>query len=143
MTDHPPVTDHLHVTLDAEPHLAGVARLATRRWLAALHWPESSTAELVFAIGEAVGNSIEHAYREPRPGRVIVDLAVESVIDGRVARAVVTDFGRWRRVQPRRDRGNGLALIRTVVRWLRIDSDDDGTRVAMRSAPVPYARPTT
>ena len=69
MTLDPPVTDHLHVTLDAEPHLAGVARLATRRWLAALHWPESSTAELVFAIGEAVGNSIEHAYREPRPGR--------------------------------------------------------------------------
>lgn len=136
------MSDHMHVALDAEPQLVGVVRHAARRWLTAVQWPEQETGELVFAISEALSNSVEHAYCEPRPGRVTLDLAVEHAGDRRTVRAVITDFGRWRKVRPRRDRGNGLALIKTLVGGLRVDSDDAGTRVAMRSASVPDDRDT-
>jgi hypothetical protein len=65
-------------------------------------------------------------------------IAVESTDEKQVGCVVVvTDFGCWRKGQPRRDRGNGLALIKAMVGWLHVDSDEAGTRVAMRSAAVP------
>jgi anti-sigma regulatory factor (Ser/Thr protein kinase) len=125
------MTDRLHVAVDADPHLVGVVRRTVTAWLAAMRWPEPHTAGPVFALSEAVSNSVEHAYRNLRAGRIVVDLAVEGTEDARTLRVMVTDFGSWRGGRPGADRGNGLALIHSLVDSLDVDSDDTGTRVAM------------
>ncbi len=117
--------------MDAEPHLVSVVRRAVSAWLAAMRWPEPQILDIVFAISEVVSNSVEHAYRDLRSGRVTVELVEERSADDRVIRVVVTDFGRWRPGRSDRDRGNGLALIHAIVDSLRVHTDDSGTRVAM------------
>jgi hypothetical protein len=128
------VSDHLHLAVDAEPHLLSVLRHAVQTWLAAMRWPRPAAEELVFAIREAVSNSIEHAYRDIRAGRVTLDMTI--VAEPRAMHVVVTDFGRWRPHRPGPTRGNGLALMNAVVAWSHIETDDAGTRVTMRSAPL-------
>ncbi len=128
------MTDHLHVAVDAEPHLLSVLRHAVHHWLMAMRWPELAAEEIVFAIGEAVSNSVEHAYRDLRAGRVTVDLT--SLAEPRAMHVVVTDFGRWRPHLPDPARGNGLALLDAIVAWSRVETDETGTRVTMRSIPL-------
>jgi anti-sigma regulatory factor (Ser/Thr protein kinase) len=128
------VTDRLHLALDADPHLLSVLRHAVQNWLTAMKWPELAAEELVFAISETVSNSVEHAYRDLRAGRVIVEMT--ECVQPRAMHIVVTDFGRWRPHLPDPTRGNGLALMNAIVAWSRIETDDNGTRVTMRSVPL-------
>ncbi|RTL67822.1 MAG: ATP-binding protein [Pseudonocardiaceae bacterium] len=119
--------------VDAQPAELGLVRRAVRTWLAAQEWPSSAADALVFAVAEAFGNSVEHAYRGLDTGRVRIDLAVEPAGSGRRrATAVVTDTGRWRDGAHRTEgRGNGLALIRSIARGLTVTTDAAGTRVTV------------
>jgi anti-sigma regulatory factor (Ser/Thr protein kinase) len=127
------VTDHLHVAADAEPHLVSVVRHTVSTWLSAVRWPAGAAEELVFAIGEATSNCVEHAYRGLVAGRMTVD--VTAVGEPRAMQVVVTDFGRWRPERPG-NHGNGLALIGAMMAWSRIETDDGGTRLTMCSSPI-------
>ncbi|GEL23423.1 hypothetical protein PSU4_23770 [Pseudonocardia sulfidoxydans NBRC 16205] len=124
---------HLHLGVDAQPAELGLVRRAVQTWLAAQEWPDSGTDALVFAVVEAFGNSVEHAYRGLDAGRVTIDLDVAPVRSGRRrATAVVTDSGRWRDGAERPDgRGNGLALIRAIARGMDVTTGESGTRVTV------------
>src|SRR3954469_24992856 len=78
-------------TLDAATaHSAGILRSAG--W----HQPDGRVQleDLLLALGEATGNAVEHAYRDPDvPGRVGVQLHLDNVGDVVVS---VTDTGTWR-----------------------------------------------
>ena len=56
--------------------------------------------------------------------------------EGPVLTITVADSGRRRPGPPERGRGNGLALIHTVVGSLDVEHDEDGTRVVMCCGPV-------
>lgn len=91
--------------------------------------------DLQFALGEAVANSVEHAYRDGASGDV--GIALERLGDGAVA-VTVTDTGSWR--LPPADpgyRGRGLAVIRAVATDVEIEPGAAGSRVAFRVPPAP------
>ena len=135
----------LRLAIDGEPWLLSVARHALVRWLETHRWHRDDVDDLVFAISEAVSNSIEHAYRGAETGRVSIELELRHGHDGPAGpdeqrpvqvRAVVTDCGSWRPAGTDRRRGNGVPLMRAMTDTVEVTTDDAGTRVAMWSRPV-------
>ena len=82
--------------------------------------------DLLLAVGEAVSNAIEHAWR---PTRHCVDMTVE-VVNGRVT-IVVQDFGAWRPGATRPHRGRGLAML-SALADTTVSSARSGTTVTIR-----------
>lgn len=139
--------DVLRMRLLAEWVTPSLARDRTAAWLRRHHWPHEQLDDLVFAVSEAVSNSVEHGYgvsaREPgRPGTgpVEVDGHIRATPDGR-RQAVVTvrDGGAWRRPtrDSREDRGRGLDLMASFMAQLQIEGTATGTTVVITSPPVP------
>ncbi len=64
-------TEFAHGVWPAHPRQLAPMRAAVRRWLSALSLPEDAENDLVFAVGEAATNSVEHAYRPARAGDTV------------------------------------------------------------------------
>jgi anti-sigma regulatory factor (Ser/Thr protein kinase) len=104
-------------------------------WLQAGAIPDATAADIVLAVNEAAANSIEHAYRGHKPGKV----RVEGENDGAQVRVRVVDKGSWKAAPSDPGvRGRGLLLIRAVSDWLEMDCTPSGTTVSM-SFRVPQA----
>ncbi len=87
---------------------------------------EDDTADLLIAVGEAVANSIEHAYG-PQGGKV--ELRLEAT--DREVEIGIRDTGTWR--SPRgAHRGRGTQLMRQLCDEVIVDHDQTGTRVVLR-----------
>jgi anti-sigma regulatory factor (Ser/Thr protein kinase) len=116
----------LHTEVPAQPEQLGIMRRAVAAWADANCLSEQSRYDLQLALGEAVANSIEHAYRDGTPGTVSYGLTLTGSWE---VRARVVDHGVWR--TPPDDpghRGRGLELLGALARELRIDtSGGDGT----------------
>ncbi|HEX8744529.1 MAG TPA: SpoIIE family protein phosphatase [Thermoleophilaceae bacterium] len=124
--DVPLTSDHLTLTLPADPEALVLARRSLAQWLEAAHATRREAYELSVACGEACANAIEHAYP---PGRAAFQLDAERA-DGGVE-ITVTDNGRWR--SPRSEnRGRGLDLMRALTDELDVESSAAGTRVRLR-----------
>jgi anti-sigma regulatory factor (Ser/Thr protein kinase) len=82
---------------------------------------------LITAIGEAVANAVEHAYRGEVPGYVYLRLAFR---DGIVS-AEIEDRGRWRPFQRRDERGRGIVLMHELMDRVRITSAQNRTAIAL------------
>ncbi|MBC3189829.1 SpoIIE family protein phosphatase [Pseudonocardia sp. C8] len=126
----------LRVGIDPDPTRLAPLRRAVAGWASTCGMGPDAVSDLQLTVGEAVTNSIEHAYGSAaeRPG-IDVELAV--VADGSVA-ARVTDYGRWR--PPPADpgyRGRGLALIRELAEDVQIAPSDSGTTVRFRLPATP------
>ncbi len=95
-------------------------------WLRTAAIPEGKIADIVLAVNEAAANSIEHAYRGHKPGKV----RVEGENDGARVHVRIIDKGSWKAapVDPG-VRGRGLLLIRAVSDWLEMDCTPSGTTV--------------
>jgi len=119
-------TQTLQVTLAADPReIAGVRR-KMRRWFAEYGISPEDVADVLLATGEAIANSVEHAYG---PGRGSVRL--HASLTDRTIDVTVADDGNWR--EPRgTDRGRGRALMRAAMDDVEFHSDDSGTTVHMR-----------
>lgn len=139
----PPAADNapaLVVVLAAAFTAPARARDRVAEWLRALGWPLHQAEDLVFAVNEAVSNSVEHGYRL-RPGEVAergtVDVFAEihDSVDGtRCVVVTVKDGGRWRESDgPAGYRSRGLAMMRATVDALVVVHDASGTTVEMRS----------
>jgi anti-anti-sigma factor len=119
----------------ADPaELAGV-RTEVGVWAGQCGLPEDMCQDLQFALGEALANSMEHAYRDTEPGSVEFELA--RTADGSVA-VTVTDLGRWR--PPPDDpghRGRGLSMIGVLADDVDVRHDTAGTTVRFRLPPAP------
>lgn len=102
----------------ALPASARTARTTVRSWLESARWPDAPTDDIVYAVSEAVTNSVEHAYRPSSTVRTIgLELRVECGSGGsQRVRVRVSDRGRWRTPPPDGGcRGHGLALMRAIM----------------------------
>jgi PAS domain S-box-containing protein len=108
-------------------HLSDI-RHQLASWLHSAAVPDEQVADIVLSVNEACANSIEHGYRERKPGKVRID----GENDGARVHLKVTDGGSWKpaAIDPG-VRGRGLLLIRAVSDWLEMDCTPSGTTVDM------------
>lgn len=126
------------LTLEAEPYRLGLLRHAVSVWLTAVRWPADASSQIVSAVGEAVSNTIEHAYTSDPPGPVRVALRVEGAGTGHErVRVVVSDRGRWRPGDPAPPRGNGMLLMQALCAAVDVETDApiDGAMPRLSSSP--------
>lgn len=102
-------------------------RRSVDRWAAEWGVGDDQLVDLQLALGEAVANGIEHAYRPGEPGLVDVELELR---DAHAVAVRVVDHGRW---QPRAldpgYRGRGLLMIERLADAVRVRSTPLGTEV--------------
>jgi PAS domain S-box-containing protein len=97
-------------------------------WLRATVVPDETATDIILAVNEAAANSIEHAYRGHKAGKV----RVEGENDGARVHMRIIDKGSWKAAPADPGvRGRGLLLIRAVSDWLEMDCTASGTTVDM------------
>jgi anti-sigma regulatory factor (Ser/Thr protein kinase) len=119
----------LHLRCAATPEQARPLRHALGAFLAAVEVDRTNVDDVLTAVGEAVANVVEHAYREQD---VSVEIELLARADNPEAlRIDVVDRGRFleRPLQPHR--GFGLRIVRAIATELSIDTNELGTRVRM------------
>jgi anti-sigma regulatory factor (Ser/Thr protein kinase) len=107
-------------------------RRRVARWAGQNRLPDDAVIDLQLAVGEAVANGVEHAYRENAAEVPTVEVDLELRARGalQVVAVTVVDHGRWRPVRGRpRYRGRGLALIERLSRQFQVSTSGHGTRV--------------
>lgn len=112
----------------ADAASAAPMRRALSDFLDAVGVPEPVRLDVITAVGEALANAIEHAYRNAPAGEV----RIVAFIDGDDALNVeVYDRGTF--VQPRRrpQRGFGLRIMRAVADSVELRTSP-GTTLSMR-----------
>jgi anti-sigma regulatory factor (Ser/Thr protein kinase) len=109
----------------------GRIRARLHRWAVEQAVPEDVLIDLQLAVGEAVANGVEHAYRDGEPGTVDVDLALTPRRNRqRVLRVRVADHGRWRPAPSAKGyRGRGLAMIQQLAEHVVVSATATGTQV--------------
>jgi PAS domain S-box-containing protein len=118
-------TEPLSIRLPAAPPSVATLRRAVRKWLAAIGASEDDVFDLTVASGEAIANSIEHAY-----GFDEGDVELKADISDGVVTVIVRDYGHWR--PPREsDRGRGLEMMRSLVDDVEITPASDGSQVRL------------
>jgi serine/threonine-protein kinase RsbW len=115
----------------AEPAEMGRLRAHLQRWAIQQAVPEDVLIDLQLAVGEAVANGVEHAYRDGESGTVDVDLSLTRRRNrARVLRVRVADHGRWRPAPSAKGyRGRGLAMIKQLAEHVVISATSTGTEV--------------
>jgi anti-sigma regulatory factor (Ser/Thr protein kinase) len=107
---------------------AAPMRHALAAFLDALDIPENVRLDVVTAVGEALANAVEHAYRNCPVGEVKIVARMES---GRVLAVEVVDRGTFAEPRPRPDRGFGLRIVRSVAQAVNLETEC-GTTISMR-----------
>jgi anti-sigma regulatory factor (Ser/Thr protein kinase) len=132
----------LHVVAPASALTATTLTQQLREWLAQrVDLSEERRADVMLCVYEALSNCVEHAYRGGRdPDVMTLDVTYDSH-SARV-RACISDRGRW--VEPVREGGRGLELMRTLSDAISVDGRPDGTTVSLEfrnCAAIPAAAP--
>lgn len=121
----------LQLCYPAQPAKLQRIREDVRRWAEQNEVPNEVLIDLQLALGEAVANGVEHAYRDGDPGTVDVDLEIQ--VDGPhgyVVAVRVVDHGRWRPIpQMSGYRGRGLAMIDRLAEQVVVSATRFGTQV--------------
>lgn len=115
----------LDITLPAQPNNGRIFRQALRRFYLAAGLSEDKISLLQVAIGEAITNSIQHAYGV-RAGAVRVRGRIES---GNLV-VEISDTGRWRG-EHEDGGGYGLQILKGIVPDVAISADENGTVVRL------------
>ncbi|AEV82267.1 phosphatase [Actinoplanes sp. SE50] len=120
------VEERLERTLGADPLQISLLRSDLRSWLASHGVDRECLNAVLLACSEAVGNAIEHGYRDDPFGTVEVSVTItDDAVEIRVA-----DRGTWR--GPGHSRGRGLQLIEECMDEMLFDQGEGGTTVTMR-----------
>ncbi|GHF65629.1 PAS domain S-box-containing protein [Amycolatopsis bartoniae] len=116
-------------TWHADPENLAPMRGALREWCLGAGLDRHLAQDVLVAVGEAVTNSIEHAY----PGRTADVGLTARLSEGRLT-VVVTDTGRWRIPPPDNHvlRGRGLDMMRALAQEVVVDTSDTGTIVTLQ-----------
>ncbi len=118
----------LAIEKDAAAEQLSDVRHQLAEWMRAAGISKEEIADIVLAVNEACANSIEHAYRGEKPGK----LRVEAENDGAQVHLRIVDTGSWKPAPADPSgRGRGLLLIRAVSDWLELDCTPSGTTVDM------------
>jgi anti-sigma regulatory factor (Ser/Thr protein kinase) len=121
-----PVT---HYLFSASPIVAPIARAIVNREISPLDIDAERRFGVLVALGEAVANAIEHAYRGELPG--LIRLQIENPAHQLIV--TVEDFGRWRPFVRRDERGRGLALMHAFMDSVQILSTRDSTKIVLKA----------
>jgi anti-sigma regulatory factor (Ser/Thr protein kinase) len=116
----------LRLTRPAAPSALAELRMILRGWLHDHEIASGDADAVLIAAGEALTNSVRHAYRN---GAGAVELEVwlgEDEVD-----VSVRDRGRWRAEAPGTGPRRGLELIRSVMDAVEVAAEADGTEVRM------------
>lgn len=128
-----PVDAPLSLAVPASPDSLHRVRRAVRAFAKRAGVPGERVEEIVFAVGEAALNTVEHAYRgtggqmqvrgERRNGAVVI---------------TVHDVGQWRDPIDR-GRGRGMKIMRQFADQVDVDTGPEGTvvRLAWQLQPTP------
>jgi anti-sigma regulatory factor (Ser/Thr protein kinase) len=114
----------------AVPATAPLARAILEQELRSVPYDDEKRFGVLVAVGEAVANAIEHAYRGDDPG--LIRLSVER--EAAAATITIQDFGRWRTFGKREERGRGIELMRAFSDGVQIKSSRNSTSVVLRVA---------
>jgi anti-sigma regulatory factor (Ser/Thr protein kinase) len=107
-------------------------RRRVERWAGQHRLPDDAVVDLQLAVGEAVANGVEHAYRVnvAEVSTVEVDLELRARGALQVVAVTVADHGCWRPVPVRPGyRGRGLAVIERLSWRFQVSTSGHGTRV--------------
>lgn len=118
----------LRVRRKAQPSSASLLRHALDAFLAANEIDPDTRIDVVTAVGEALANSIEHAYVPDKIGDVELRARISDV-EPRIAVDII-DAGRFVARARRPHGGFGLRIIKTAARTMRIDTSA-GTAVRL------------
>ncbi|MEN9506666.1 MAG: hypothetical protein RI958_2592 [Actinomycetota bacterium] len=108
-------------------HLAPI-RQDMRGFLRGHDLPPDRIDDMLLLAGEALANSVEHAYHDRAAGPVSARLEHR----GGELRLVVVDEGGWRVPQAPGQRGRGVGIIRALADELVIEQRSNGTTVFAR-----------
>ncbi|HEX2075930.1 MAG TPA: SpoIIE family protein phosphatase [Geodermatophilus sp.] len=125
----------LRLDLSAEPHQLLRVRRAMARWAGDVAVDADRGDDLQLAVGEAVANAVEHAYRSSgERGRVSLEVSADP--DGGLT-VTVGDTGRWRPAPADPGfRGRGLQIIDRVATGVDLRPGPTGTTLRFRLAPA-------
>jgi PAS domain S-box-containing protein len=115
----------VELRLPAAPPSAAVARRLALRYARVAKLTPERTFDLTIAVGEAVANAVEHAYRGADGDFVLRLSTLGDEVTGEVQ-----DLGVWRGGNPDAERGRGLAILRATTSRLELDRTPHGTTVA-------------
>lgn len=110
----------LRVRKKAQPRSAGLLRHALDAFLAAHEIEPDTRIDIITAVGEALANSIEHAYEPNMVGDVEIRARITDV-EPRISVDII-DGGHFVSRVPQPHRGFGLRIIKTAARTMRIDT---------------------
>ncbi len=111
----------------ALPLVAPIARSFLHRLCDEYALTSAQRFSLITAVGEAVANSVEHAYR----GEPVGDLVMRTHVDNETISVEVEDHGRWRPFQRRDERGRGIVLMHELMDHVRITSAQNKTMIRL------------
>jgi anti-sigma regulatory factor (Ser/Thr protein kinase) len=114
--------------IDAKAEQLAPLRRELRGWLREAEVDETILQDLVLAVGEALANAVEHAYRPGEHGRIEFRVTLDA--DG-VLQAAIRDFGRWRPPRWNPDRGRGIGMMEQLTDALDVSTSEEGTHVVM------------
>ncbi|MCV7419366.1 SpoIIE family protein phosphatase [Mycobacterium yunnanensis] len=118
----------LKIDVLATPDQLSDIRHQIAAWLRATGIPDDLGGDIVLVVNEACTNSIEHAYREMAPGRMVVCAEAK----GRGISIRIDDFGSWKLPDANpRTRGRGVPLMRAVSGDVTLDGTPTGTVVTL------------
>jgi len=111
----------------AIPLVAPVARSMLHRFCDELVLEGPQRFALITAVGEAIANAVEHAYRGEQPG----ELMLRVFSDTRSVSVEIEDHGHWRPFQRRDERGRGIVLMHELMDHVRITSAQNKTVITL------------
>ncbi|MBV9648403.1 MAG: SpoIIE family protein phosphatase [Candidatus Eremiobacteraeota bacterium] len=117
----------LNLTFAATPQDAHRARLAVEQFVERSAVDKDRAFDFVVALGEALANSVRHAYNGSHG---VVRISVLREPAG--LRGIVADKGRWREPSHDSDEGGrGLVMMRALCDSVAIQGSDAGTNVVL------------
>jgi anti-sigma regulatory factor (Ser/Thr protein kinase) len=127
------------MNFSAVPLVAPIVRSILHRFCDEHGLSNSQRFSLITAVGEAVANAVEHAYRGEAPGEVIM----RTDVDNDSVSVEIEDHGRWRPFMRRDERGRGIVLMHELMDHVRITSAQNKTVIRLvmnRNAEEPPQR---
>jgi anti-sigma regulatory factor (Ser/Thr protein kinase) len=118
--------DRLELSVPTDPYVLQHVRQALRGLAHNLALDQERAESLLVAVGEALSNSMEHAYPGSR-GTVFL----RARRDGPSLLVEIEDRGRWRRPSAARRQGYGLELMRALMDGVTVDTTENGTTVRL------------
>ncbi|MGC1381978.1 MAG: SpoIIE family protein phosphatase [Candidatus Baltobacteraceae bacterium] len=127
LSRHDPVASY---AFSAVPVAAPIARAIVQREIEPLALDSERRFGILVAVGEAVANAVEHAYRGGVPGLIRLEIRNHA----RQLVVIVEDFGQWRRVARRGEhRGRGIDLMHAFMGGVKIRRTGESTRIVLKT----------